>query len=196
MQRASPCAPQAQLRALELDELDAGLIQLSRRGGGGAVAELRGFGQHTLAVARAAVADCERCAAAGGVRELQSRWRALLLGLPAAAVYAAVAQQSQTEAALANQGCPLGPESDRGPAAHLAKKSCGGTLPLAQTRRFAWPSSGILTIIALFATAMQVAAAAMLGHLLLLAAVLLRLMARRHGPGVVVPARAPSNTSY
>lgn len=139
LQRASPYAPQAQLRALELDELDAGLIQLSRRGSGGAVAELRGFGQHTLAVARAAVADCERCAAAGGVRELQSRWRALLLGLPAAAAYAAVAQQSQTEAALANQGCPLGPESERGSAAHLAKRSCGGALPPAQTRRFAWP---------------------------------------------------------
>ena len=80
-----------------MDELDAGLIQLSRRGGGGAVAELRAFGQHALVVARAAAADCERCAAAGGARELQSRWRALLLGLPAAAAYAAVAQPRQRQ---------------------------------------------------------------------------------------------------
>ena len=100
MQRASPCAHQAQLRALELDELDAGLIQISRRGGGGAMAELHAFGQHALAVARAAVADCERCAAAHAVRELRSRGRALLLGLPAAAAYAAVAQQSQTRRRL------------------------------------------------------------------------------------------------
>ena len=34
----------------------------------------------------------------GGVRELQSRWRALLLGLPAAAAYAAVAQQTNNTA--------------------------------------------------------------------------------------------------
>ena len=130
MQRASPCAHQAQLRALELDELDAGLIQISRRGGGGAVAELHAFGQHALAVARAAVADCERCAAAHAVRELRSRGRALLLGLPAAAAYAAVAQQSQTRRRLVPgdpplpkahegrplaQGCPLGPEATGGP---------------------------------------------------------------------------------
>ena len=40
------------------------------------------------------------------------------------------------------------------------------------------------------------AAAALLGHLLLFAAVLLRLMARKHGPGVVAPACAPPNASY
>ena len=69
-----------------------------------AMAELHAFGQHALAVARAAVADCERCAAAHAVRELRSRGRALLLGLPAAAAYAAVAQQSQTRRRLGTHG--------------------------------------------------------------------------------------------
>ena len=105
---------------------------------------MHAFGQHALAVARAAVADCERCAAAHAVRELRARWRALLLGLPAAAAYAAVAQQSKTRRRLGTHrsrrppacpGLPARARGERGPAARWKTRGCGGARPPARTRR-------------------------------------------------------------
>ena len=79
-----------QLAALEMDEVDAGVVELARRGWEGLCHHLGQLTVHLLACSAACGADLERCTADDVVHELRSRRREVLLGVPQAAAYAAL----------------------------------------------------------------------------------------------------------
>jgi hypothetical protein len=80
----------AQVAALEMDEVDAGVVELARRGWEGLCHHLGQLTVHLLACSAACGADLERCTADDVVHELRSRRREVLLGVPQAAAYAAL----------------------------------------------------------------------------------------------------------